>query len=74
MITSGDSINTIETDAHYTILPSLQNNDKMKYLNHYNAKDVKKGFEYNSNNNTEWISVQELREQIKKYVDPDFKI
>ena len=42
MITESDSFNTIEFDKYYAILPS--DIDKTKYLEHYNAKEVEKGF------------------------------
>jgi UDP-N-acetylglucosamine 4,6-dehydratase len=32
------------------------------------------GFSYNSGNNTEWESVEHLRELIKTYVDPTFSV
>jgi UDP-N-acetylglucosamine 4,6-dehydratase (inverting) len=71
MITSSDSYNAIEFDAYYAILPS--NIDKGKYLKHFRAKEVKKGFEYNSGTNTKWESVASMRKLIKKYVDENFK-
>lgn len=72
MITKSDSFNTIEFDRYYAILPS--DIDKGKYLNHYKAKDVPVGFEYNSGINTEWETVESMREKILKYVDRDFKV
>jgi UDP-N-acetylglucosamine 4,6-dehydratase/5-epimerase len=71
MITESDSYNTIEFDRYYAILPTDAN--KEKYIKHYNGKEAPKGFKYNSGTNSEWIDVEEMRELIKKYVDPDFK-
>ena len=71
MITESDSYNTIEFDKYYAILPTDAKKDK--YLKHYNAKSVPKGFRYNSGENSEWISVKEMQELIKKYVDSNFK-
>jgi UDP-N-acetylglucosamine 4,6-dehydratase len=71
MITDSDSYNTIEFDKYYAILSTISK--KEKYLKHYNAKEVERGFTYNSGTNTEWVSVEEMRELIKKYVDPNFK-
>ncbi|MFP4556738.1 MAG: UDP-N-acetylglucosamine 4,6-dehydratase (inverting) [Bacteroidales bacterium] len=71
MITDSDSYNTIEFDKYYAILPS--DAKKNKYLEHYNAKEVEKGFKYNSGTNTEWLDVEQMRDLIKKYVDPNFK-
>ncbi len=70
MITESDSYNTIEFDRYYAILPSGV--DVEKYLKHYHAKMIPPGFKYNSGANTEWETVESLREKIKKYVDPNF--
>lgn len=71
MITSSDSYNTIDAGTYYIILPS--DVDKQKYLQRYNAKEVAKGFTYNSGENEQWLSEEQLRELIIKYVDPTFK-
>ena len=63
MITESDSYNTIEFDRYYAILPTDIN--KEKYLSHYKAKDVPQGFKYNSGTNTDWETVESLREKIK---------
>ena len=74
MITESDSYNTIETKDYYIILPPMERNQKEKYLQYYNAKEVNKGFVYNSLNNKQWISIDDLRKQIKEYVDPNFSV
>lgn len=71
MITSSDSFNTIEFDKYYAILPSDAN--KEKYLKHFSAWEVEKGFTYNSGTNKDWETIESMQEKIKKYVDPDFK-
>jgi UDP-N-acetylglucosamine 4,6-dehydratase (inverting) len=71
MITESDSYNTIEFDKYYAILPSSIN--KERYLNHFKAKEVTKGFKYNSGTNSDWETVETLREKIKRFVDPNFK-
>ncbi len=63
MITESDSYNTIEFKEFYAILPTTAN--KEKYLKHYNATEVPKGFQYHSGLNTEWLSVEKMRELIK---------
>ncbi|MDR1757204.1 MAG: UDP-N-acetylglucosamine 4,6-dehydratase (inverting) [Culturomica sp.] len=70
MITESDSYNTIEFDQYYAILPSGANTDK--FTDHYRAKMVTPGFRYNSGTNTQWETVETLREKIRKYVDADF--
>lgn len=71
MITDSDSYNTIEFDKYYAILPS--DIDKQKYIQHFNAWEVQKGFNYNSGTNTEWETVESLRMKIKQFVDPNFE-
>jgi len=75
MISETDSINTIEFAKYYAILPSVPlSYEKEDYLKHYNAKMVEDGFCYNSGSNTQWESVESLRNLIKKHVDADFKV
>jgi UDP-N-acetylglucosamine 4,6-dehydratase len=71
MITESDSYNTIEFDKYFAILPS--NADKQKFINHFKGWEVPKGFKYNSGTNTEWETVETLREKIKRFVDSNFK-
>lgn len=71
MITLSDAMNTIDIGKYYVILPTGAN--KKKYLDYYNGKEVPEGFNYSSGNNSEWISVEEMRQLISKYVDNDFK-
>lgn len=71
MITSSDSYNTIDFGKYYAILPS--DADKQKYLKHFGAREVEKGFQYNSSTNDKWETVESMRILIKKYVDQDFE-
>ena len=43
-----------------------------EFLDHYNAKPVPLGFKYNSGENNQWLTVDELREQIRNHVDKSF--
>ena len=71
MITASDSYNTIEFDKYYAILPSDAKKDK--YLEHFKAVEVEKGFQFNSGTNDKWETVESMRELIKKYVDKNFE-
>lgn len=73
MITESDSLNTLDCGKYYVIIPSHPSWSKEKYISHFKAKYVPQGFKYNSGENTEWISVDELRTQIKQHVDANFK-
>ena len=71
MITESDSFNTIKFDPYYAILPS--DIDRKKYLEYYKGSSVERGFRYNSGDNPDWLSVDEIRELIKTNFDPQFK-
>lgn len=65
MITSSDSFNTIDLDKYYAILP--QGNSQIQtYYENKGGKMVEPGFCYNSGTNTEWLSVEQIQDLIKK--------
>jgi UDP-N-acetylglucosamine 4,6-dehydratase (inverting) len=72
MITEADSPNTVDMGKYYAILPSTFRYTKEEYMEKNGAKAVENGFKYNSGTNTEWLTVEELRELIKEHVDPNF--
>jgi FlaA1/EpsC-like NDP-sugar epimerase len=72
MITSSDSYLTYDLGKYYVILPSTPKWDVQHFLTSNNAKKVVDGFSYNSFNNTEWLTVEELRSLIKEHVDSNF--
>lgn len=75
MITESDSLNTIDLGKYYAILPSVSYTYKPdEYLQHHNAKVVPFGFKYNSGTNTEWETVESLRDLIVEHVDPNFEV
>ncbi len=71
MITISDAMNTIDIGKYYAILPTVAN--KREFLEHYGGKEVHEGFSYNSGKNENWVTIEEMRELIVKYVDPNFK-
>jgi len=73
MITVTDAMNTIDLGDYYVIMPSVSfNHTREEYMLHYNGNLVSEGFHYSSDNNTKWETVESMRENIKKYVDPNF--
>ena len=74
MITETDSLNTIETDRYYVITPSTPTWSIDDYLKAFNGKRAEMGFKYNSGTNTDWLTVEQLREQIQEHVDPTFTV
>lgn len=74
MITETDSLYTVELDKYFVITPSTPIWDIKKFAEHFNGRLVEYGFKYNSGTNTEWLTAGDLRELIRKHVDPDFKV
>ena len=72
MITSSDSYNTYDLGKYYVILPSNPKWNIEDYLNTFKGSPVKKGFSYNSGENTEWETVDSLRDNIKEHLYSDF--
>ncbi len=71
MITSSDSFSTYDLGKYYAILPQSAKWSITDYINHFKAVKVKEGFRYNSGENTEWLSVEDLRKLITQHVDPN---
>jgi UDP-N-acetylglucosamine 4,6-dehydratase (inverting) len=63
MVTSEDSMTTYEYDKHFIIYPQMfwQNSKKPEPT----GKKVEEGFCYSSGNNTEWLTVEQIRELLK---------
>ncbi len=74
MITSSDSFTTYDLGKYYVILPQTPQWNLEEYIRHFNAKLVEKGFNYTSGQNTEWETVESMRQLITKHVDSNFKI
>ncbi|MEJ8756747.1 UDP-N-acetylglucosamine 4,6-dehydratase (inverting) [Pontibacter sp. H259] len=72
MITETDSLNTVELDKYYVILPSTPTWTTEQFLETFKGKMVPLGFKYNSGTNDEWLDAEQLRDQIRQHVDPNF--
>ena len=73
MITTTDALNTLDLGNYYAILPAVSfNHTSEEYIKHHNAKYVPEGFHYSSGENSDWETVESIREKIRKYVDPHF--
>lgn len=69
MITSSDSFFTYDLGTYYAILPSKPVFDLNKFISENKAKKVPSGFSYNSGDNTEWETVESMRELIREHFD-----
>lgn len=63
MVTVEDSMNTYEYDKHFIIYPQMVWDEKKRAIP--TGKRVADGFSYSSDNNTEWLTVDEIKELIK---------
>jgi UDP-N-acetylglucosamine 4,6-dehydratase len=74
MITSSDSFFTYDLGKYYVIIPQTSLWKLEDFISKFDAVKVEEGFSYNSGDNTEWVSVDELRELIKEHVDNHFDL
>lgn len=69
MIDESDAPHTIETQKYYIIIPNTFSTayqaNIQKYVLHHHATQVAENFSYNSANNTDWLSVNELKKLIE---------
>lgn len=68
MITSSDSLNTVDLGKYYAILPAGGNFSIESYCEKMGAKLVEPGFCYNSGTNEDFLTVDELRALIQVHV------
>jgi len=73
MITSSDSLSTVDLGRYYAILPS-----EGETVANYRSKGVSMlavptGFSYNSGTNPDFLTVEKLRDLIREHIDRAFK-
>jgi len=68
MITSSDSFTTYDLGKYYVILPQNPFWDLSKFIEKFDAKKVKEGFNYNSEQNENFLSVSDIKELINKNI------
>lgn len=74
MITESDSFYTWDLGRYYVILPATHKWNLEDFTKQFNAVKVPYGFKYNSGENTEWETIETLRELIKIHVDSNFEV
>ena len=74
MITQTDALCSLEFDKYFVILPSIPLWDVDNYLATFNGRYCDDGFSYNSGSNTEWLTVEQIRDLLKLHVDPAFSV
>ena len=63
MVTREDSMNTYEYEKHFIVYPNMEwwDSDKIQQ----GGKKVEQGFSYSSDNNTWWLSAEDLMERLR---------
>lgn len=72
MISEDDGHNTVELENYYIIHPDSSTRERLLSEN-LNSTSCKLGFKYSSDNNTEWMTVENLRTIIERITD-DYSI
>jgi UDP-N-acetylglucosamine 4,6-dehydratase (inverting) len=68
MITTSDSLNTVDIGAYYAILPTWAKYSIDDYCKRSNGAPVEPGFCYNSGTNPDFLTVEQLRALIEEHV------
>ena len=72
MITSSDSFNTVDLGKYFAILPSAGQHSMESYCAAHGGQPVPPGYAYDSGSNTDFLTVEHLRQLIAEHVtDPD---
>lgn len=73
MITEADALHTFDLGDRYAILPSLASYTHEEYAAAFTAARAPEGFNYRSDQNEVFLSVEELRALIREQLDPTFE-
>ncbi|MHB1349614.1 MAG: UDP-N-acetylglucosamine 4,6-dehydratase (inverting) [Desulfobulbaceae bacterium] len=72
MVTETDALNCVEFDDYFVILPSMRLWDVAAFTETFGGRPCPHGFSYNSGANDQWLTVAEIRDLIRRHVDPTF--
>ena len=72
MITGSDSFNTVDLGKYFAILPSAGQHSVESYCSAHGGQPVPPSYAYDSGSNTDFLTVEQLRQLIAEHVtDPD---
>lgn len=74
MITETDSLNAIEFDRYFVILPSTPLWDVERFAEELSGERCPDGFKYNSGSNDQWLTVPQIRALIDSDVLPGLSL
>ena len=64
LVPQGNAHNTVEFDDHFVIQPAFPWWDEKAFVTSNSGKSVPEEFEYRSDNNSEWLTPQQLQQMI----------
>jgi len=67
MVSSSEGYNTVDLGKYYSILPSFYNYSVDQYIKKFGGKKVKKNFSYNSLENSNYLTINDLKKLIKNF-------
>jgi len=73
MITDSDSFNTVDLGKYFAILPSAGQHSVESYCEAHGGKPVAQGYACDSGSNPDFLTVDQIRQLIRTYVDPEFR-
>ena len=68
MITSSDSLNTVDLGKYFAILPSAGAHTVETYCSAHNGQPVPQGYAYNSGSNPDFLTIEQLNQLIAEHV------
>jgi FlaA1/EpsC-like NDP-sugar epimerase len=74
MIVPADSVSTVDIGNYYAILPMVRGVTVEHYLKQRPGSPVEPDFHYHSGNSDHFLGVDELRDLIRKHIDPKFAV
>jgi len=72
MITPTDALHSMEFEKYFVILPSVRLWDANSFMKTFRGTMCEEGFSYTSGSNTDWLTVEQIRELVRLHVDPTF--
>lgn len=64
MVSEDDAYRTVEYDTYFVILPTFSEAERQAYIQRFGGTPCADGFRYGSDNNSRWLTPEELREMI----------
>lgn len=74
LITKSDAMNAVMFKDYFVILPSMKLWDVDNFISTFDGAICPNGFSYESASNSDWLTIEQLREIIVKKIDPTFRV